>query len=196
MQKLFLKERVVDYNSLLDMKEDMDGDIVNAKIVHETKKTKIPLPGHSQQKPFIKPSDYPDVCNQLLTLINKWDSSKLSDDYIVWKFNYLIYNKGDYYKRHKDIAPVNNIAQSTYSTSTLIAKSTDLIGGDLILFDNKNTSLINTDLQVGETVFFDSTTPHKVDPVIKGTREVIISWIYKKSDLEKYNYRAGWEYVY
>ena len=188
MQKLFLKERVVDYNSLLDMKEDNDGSITDARIWREDTKYDKNIRS-TKVKEFIEPKHYPDICNQLITLVNKWDKTKSNKDYIVVKFNYLIYNKGDHFKRHKDQIPGNNIAKSVYSASTLISQSDDLQGGELIIFDDKNSSSINTNLQIGETAFFDSITPHQVNPVLNGTREVLIAWIYKKEDLEKYNYR-------
>lgn len=188
MQKLFMKNKIVDYNSLLDMKEDVDGELKDAgvynsaggRIDKSTRSTKI--------KEFITPKHYPDISNQLIKLVNKWNPARLNDDYIVWEFNYLIYDKGDHFKRHKDKIIVKNKAERIYSTSTLISQSEDFEGGELIVFDEDDNP-INTDLQVGETAFFDSMTPHQVNPVTKGTREVLVAWIYKKSDVQKYTNR-------
>ena len=181
MQKLFMKQTIVDYNSLLDMKEDFDQHIINAEIYAKAKLDKNIR--STKMNAAIKPIDYPDVATQLLQLIPVWNSKRLSSDYLVYEFNYLIYNKGDHFKKHRDRLdkPPNRI----YSTSTLISQSSDFEGGELIIYDGDDEP-INTDLQVGETAFFDSWTSHQVNPVTKGTREVLVAWIYKKSDLQNY----------
>jgi len=187
---MFIKEKVVNYNSLLDMKEDTEGELNESQIYP----FKSNGPGlykksrSSKLKSFIRPEDYPDVCNQLLTLIKKWNPSRLDADYTVLEFNYLIYNKGDHFIRHRDKIRQGDHPLRIYSTSTLISQSEDFEGGELIVFDEDDNP-INTDLQVGETAFFDSMTPHQVNPVTKGTREVLVAWIYKKSDVQKYTNR-------
>ena len=188
MQKLFMKHKIVNYNSLLDMKEDVDGELNdagvynngNGKVDKSTRSTKI--------KDFIQPRHYPDISNQLIELVNKWNPIRINEDYIVYEFNYLVYNEGDHFKRHRDKLNKKNAANRIYSTSTLISQSDDFEGGELIIYD-KDDNPINTDLQVGETAFFDSTTAHQVNPVTKGTREVLVAWIYKKSDVQKYTNR-------
>ena len=118
-------------------------------------------------------------------MVNKWNPERLNADFIVNEFNYLIYDKGDHFKRHRDKLFVEGRPQRVYSTSTLISQSDDFEGGELIVYDNDNNP-INTDLQVGETAFFDSNSSHQVNPVTKGTREVLVAWIYKKDDVQKY----------
>ena len=181
MQKLFMKKTIVDYNSLLDMKEDFDQHIINAEIYAKAKLDKNIR--STKINAAIKPIDYPDVTTQLLQLVPAWNSKRLSSDYLVYEFNYLIYNKGDHFKKHRD--RLNKPPDRIYSTSTLISQSSDFEGGELIIYDNDNEP-INTDLQVGETAFFDSWTSHQVNPVTKGTREVLVAWIYKKSDLQNH----------
>lgn len=58
-------------------------------------------------------------------------------------------------------------------------KTEDLEGGDLIIYD-KNGEQINTELEVGETVIFYSSAFHKVTPITKGGREVLVGWIYDR----------------
>lgn len=185
MQKLFMKHEIVDFNSLLDMKEDIDGEMENAGIYANGKETVNKTSRSTKIKPFVKPKDYPDICSQLIKLVNKWNPARLNADFIVYEFNYLIYNEGDHFKRHRDVIKVKEKPQRIYSTSTLISQSADFEGGELIVYD-KDDYPINTDLQVGETAFFDSMTPHQVNPVTKGMREVLVAWIYKKEDVQKY----------
>ena len=185
MQKLFMKHKIVDFNSLLDMKEDIDGEMENAGIYANGKETVNKTSRSTKIKPFVKPKDYPDICSQLIKLVNKWNTDRINADFIVDEFNYLIYNEGDHFKRHRDRFKQNNRPERLYSTSTLISQSADFEGGELIIYDD-NDNPINTDLQVGETAFFDSFTPHQVNPVTKGTREVLVAWIFKKNDVLKH----------
>tara|TARA_R110001632_G_scaffold159076_3_gene277296 strand:- start:967 stop:1536 length:570 start_codon:yes stop_codon:yes gene_type:complete len=185
MQKLFIKHKIVDYNSLLDMKEDVDGTLVDAEVWSPKGGNKNKQARSTKLKRFIKPYDYPDICMQLITLVNKWNPDKLNLEHMVWEFNYLIYTEGDHFKRHRDRMKQNNRPDRLYSTSTLISQSADFEGGELIIYDDDDNPT-NTDLQVGETAFFDSMTPHQVNPVTKGTREVLVAWIYKKEDVQKY----------
>lgn len=181
MTDLFIKQKVIDYDVLLEMKEDVSGELVQAGVVDQDSKPRIDLTSRStQQKTVIKPKHYPDVCKALLDLVSYWPDPRIKEECIVWEFNYLIYNEGDHFKKHRDrikIAP-----QRIYSTSTLISQSDDFEGGELIIYDEEENP-INTDLQVGETAFFDSWTSHQVNPVTKGTREVLVAWFYEKGDL-------------
>ena len=181
MTDLFIKQKVIDYDVLLEMKEDVSGELIQAGVVDQNNNPKIDLTSRStQQKKVIQPKHYPDVCQALLNLVSYWPDPRIKEECIVWEFNYLIYNEGDHFKKHRD--RIKNAPQRIYSTSTLISQSDDFEGGELIIYD-KEENPINTDLQVGETVFFHSMTEHQVNPVTKGTREVLVAWIYEKSDL-------------
>jgi predicted 2-oxoglutarate/Fe(II)-dependent dioxygenase YbiX len=46
-------------------------------------------------------------------------------------------------------------------------------------FDVKMEHTVNLD--VGETIFFSSFRDHEVRKVMKGEREVLVAWIYKKT---------------
>ena len=183
MTDLFIKQKIVDYDVLLEMKEDVSGELVQAGVVDYDNKGRIDLESRStKQKTVIKPKHYPDVCQALLNLVSYWPDPRIKEECIVWEFNYLIYNEGDHFKKHKDRITIENQPKRIYSTSTLISQSDDFEGGELIIYDKEETP-INTDLKVGETVFFHSTTQHQVNPVTKGTREVLVAWIYEKNDL-------------
>ena len=187
MTDLFIKQKIVDYDVLLEMKEDVSGELVQAGVVDKNNRSVIDLTSRStNMKTVIKPKHYPDVCQALLGLVSYWPDPRIKEECIVWEFNYLIYNEGDHFRRHRD--RIGKGPPRIYSTSTLISQSDDFEGGELIIFDEEENP-INTDLQVGETAFFHSTTLHQVNPVTKGTREVLVAWIYEKSDLLNRNYR-------
>jgi len=80
----------------------------------------------------------------------------------------LEYSKGSFAELHHD-------HRSKLTTVTILNKSKDLRGGELLISDNVSTSRI--DLQVGETYFYDQTVKHGVAKVVEGTRRVLITWM-------------------
>ena len=78
------------------------------------------------------------------------------------------------------------VPQRRLSTSTLISESTDFEGGELILFDDHGNE-INPGLEVGETILFDSRRAHKVNPVTKGIREVLVAWFSLVQECDEYD---------
>ena len=47
------------------------------------------------------------------------------------------------------------------------------------MWDHLHTQ-VDVHIDVGETLFFDSRTPHEITEVMQGEREVLVAWIYKK----------------
>ena len=185
MSNLFIKQKIVNYNSLLDMKEDNDGELVEALV--SSKDSPNPEVDKSfrstKVKKYIKPALYPEICKSLLELIPMFRPKFIKERYSVDEFNYLIYNEGDFFKKHRDQVPRRDGGPPRLiSTSTLISQSDDFEGGELIVFNGEKA--INTNLQVGETIMFDAAQCwHQVNPVKRGTREVLVAWIYLKHDV-------------
>ena len=183
MTDLFLKRKVVNYNSLLEMKEDTsckfkDAEVLVTKPIQ--KSVLMPKSRSTTLKEGIKIDQYPDICADLIDFVDDWPDPRIKEECRVGEFNYLIYNNGDHFKVHVDRIG-QKIPRRIYSTSTLISQSADFEGGELIIYDRHGNG-IDTDLKVGETVFFHATTPHQVNPVTKGTREVLVAWIFDKFD--------------
>ena len=152
MDKLYLKRKDVELQSLYDMQSEntewreaglySKGGEDNIK--RDTRSTRL--------KVGITPNDYPDICDSLLKMINVWDVALDPDDYKVTQFDYLKYGVNDHFTKHKDtIADDEKIR--VFSTSTIIEVSDDLEGGDFIMYDELDTE-IKTSLEVGETIFF------------------------------------------
>lgn len=184
MNNLFVKRHIVNYDKLLEMKADVS-ELTDAKVTSANGSVLNKKSRSTKIKRDIRPDKYPEVCDQLLDMILMWPTRKVKQEFVVHEFNYLIYNEGDHFKRHKDLIDKDGQAKRAFTTSTLISQSDDFEGGDLIVFD-ENDNAINTSLEVGETVFFLPTTYHQVTPVTKGTREVLVAWIFKKEDVQKY----------
>ena len=90
---------------------------------------------------------------------------------------YLKYGISDHFVRHDDVLVSKNPRR--FSAITMLSKTHDMEGGDLLLFD-KNDYKYSAELDVGETVVFYSSTQHQVTPITCGGREVLVSWVFDR----------------
>lgn len=174
--KLYMKRKDIPMESLYDL-QDIEGRIEPAGTYSSGDGPGINRDFRSTLIKHMQPDEFVDVNHYLLNMINMWDGSLDPNDYIVKEYNYLIYNEGDHFKKHHDVLPVDN--PRIFSTSTIISYTDDFEGGEFAIWSNDGYNAV-IDLQPGETIFFDSNTYHQVFPVKKGTREVLVAWIYKK----------------
>jgi len=174
MEKLYLKRKDVELQSLYDM-ESEDTGWHDAGVTSKSKDKINKEIRSTLTKRNIKPIHYPDICNSLLKMINIWDVTRDPDEYKVTQFDYLKYGVNDHFKKHQDQIGDDKVNR-VFSTSTIIEVSDDLEGGDFIIYDELGTE-IQTSLEVGETIFFRSNKWHKVTPVTKGERSVLVAWI-------------------
>jgi hypothetical protein len=174
MEKLYLKRKDVELQSLYDM-ESEDTGWHDAPLYLSGKRLTDKEARSTLLKRNIKPIHYPDICNSLMKMISIWDVTLDPDDYRVTQFDYLKYGVNDHFKKHKDQLGDDEVNR-VFSTSTIIEVSDDLEGGDFIMYDELDTE-IKTSLEVGETIFFRSNRFHKVTPVTKGERSVLVAWI-------------------
>lgn len=117
-------------------------------------------------------SMFPEACQEIEAHVN--DGSRVA------QFDILIYNIGGKFTRHRDESrKISETRQRKWSTITLLDKSDDLIGGDLVVFDDKDDEVGRViDLKVGETVVFDSRTVyHEVTEVTQGQRISLVAWL-------------------
>ena len=171
-----MKRKDIPMESLYDLRE-IEGKIEPAGTYNKERGPHTDLSFRSTLKKEIDHHEFFDINYYLLNMINVWDGALNPKDYIVKEYNYLIYNEGDHFKKHRDVLPADN--PRIFSTSTIISYTDDFEGGEFGIWSDDGYSSI-VDLQPGETIFFDSNTQHQVFPVKKGTREVLVAWIYKK----------------
>ena len=171
--------------SLLDLAEWEQEEVRAEIVLRNKKKTLIESLENknirSTTLKSIKPSLFPEISKALLDLIPVWNKNLNPINYCVKEMQYLKYSVGDHFTKHKDQIVIKDKDLRIFSTSTIISKTSDLKGGDFQIWtpDESYTDVVN--LEVGETLFFDSEiTPHQVHKVTCGTREVLVSWIYIK----------------
>lgn len=172
MQKLFIKRKCISLESLYDMTYD-EAPEVQAE-VRKAEGNITDLDSRSTTLKVLQPNEYPEVCKELLTFIPGWNNL-LEEDYKVGELQYLTYHRGDHFTRHTDSGHSDRV----FSTSTIISMTDDIQGGKFLIWDKHNGSH-EVDIEVGETVFFDSRSPHEITKVLSGTREVLVAWIYKR----------------
>jgi predicted 2-oxoglutarate/Fe(II)-dependent dioxygenase YbiX len=87
----------------------------------------------------------------------------------------LKYEVGGKYETH-----VDSFINSPRELSCIINLNDKYKGGELSFFDNlHNKEILKCPLKKGSVVFFPSNFiyPHKIDPIKKGTRYSIVSWL-------------------
>lgn len=137
---------------------------------------------------------FPEACKQF----EEW----VGDGTKVGQFDLLVYNKGSKFTPHTDNyssvkdqeseRPIRG-TDRIHSTSTVLYKSDDLVGGDLVLFEDtsdtcgRSSELRDSgnvvDLEVGETVLFEPDRWHEVTEVENGTRICLICWLKHPSSI-------------
>ena len=176
--KLYLKRKDIPLQSLYDLKE-AEGAESKAGVYNSKLGPRVDQDTRSTTLKKLDYDLYPDINQCLLNMVQIWDGTLDPKDYYVGEYNYLIYNEGDHFTKHKDVINNGSNKVRIFSTSTIISYTEDFEGGEFRIWSNDGFNQ-NIDLQPGETVFFDSNTQHQVFPVKKGTREVLVAWIYKK----------------
>ena len=180
MQKLFIKRKCVSMESLYDMRCDEAPERL-AKVINDKGEASTNLDRRSTKVKGLNPNEYPEVCKELLTFIPSWNR-QLEEDYKVGELQYLTYHSGDHFKRHSDSGYAGQDGLETkriFSTSTIISMTDDIQGGKFVIWDKDNGSH-ELDIEVGETIFFDSRSLHEITKVLSGTREVLVAWIHKR----------------
>lgn len=118
---------------------------------------------------------YPDVCQRLVSLVKHFGLDP--EKHEIREFNYLIYRKGDHFKKHSD----NINCKRVLTSITLLSYMREFTGGSLLVYDKgEDKEPTRIDLEYGETVTFLSEIFHEVEIVTSGTRRALIAWIYEK----------------
>jgi len=106
------------------------------------------------------------------------------------KFQFLLYGKGDFYKRHADRndkpeTPIYIKARRLSVVIFLSNQSQDeqpesYTGGSLVLWDiDRQKTPTRIEGEVGKLIAFPSDLAHEVEPVLTGKRYSIVNWFYE-----------------
>tara|TARA_R110000751_G_scaffold71222_1_gene144048 strand:+ start:1085 stop:1648 length:564 start_codon:yes stop_codon:yes gene_type:complete len=94
--------------------------------------------------------------------------------HIINQIDLLKYSVGGKYEVHTD-----HFATTARHLSIIINLNNDYEGGDLIFTDQREKEIKRLKLSKGSVVFFPSNFmyPHSIQPITKGTRYSIVSWL-------------------
>jgi predicted 2-oxoglutarate/Fe(II)-dependent dioxygenase YbiX len=121
--------------------------------------------------------NYLDYAKLIEKFCEKLNPIHISSRLVLKELEYLSYGISGHFKIHDDAIPKTNPRR--FSSITMLSKTDDMQGGDLILYD-KNNNKYYANLQIGETILFYSTTLHEVTPITCGGREVLVGWVYDR----------------
>jgi len=178
MNKDFVKDKIIPEYLIQDILYDF-GNIhgIESKL-YTNGKEQIDKNIRLSISKNVDPKFYPDLNKLLTTFCSSLHNKHIPSTLILKEMEYLKYGIGGRFKTHHYVIKSEIPKQiRRFSTITLLSKSDDLEGGELIIFDKYNNEL-KTELEIGETVVFYSSTLHKVTPITKGGREVLVGWIY------------------
>jgi len=84
---------------------------------------------------------------------------------------FLTYQKDSHARIHQD-----NPNTVLGTAITLIERSDDLVGGDIVVSESVNGKQRTIPQQVGDTVYYSPATFHGVTKVTEGYRKVLVTW--------------------
>lgn len=94
---------------------------------------------------------------------------------IIHSILFSRYDPGMSYGRHTDNALMGSFARSDVSFTLFLNSPATYEGGELVIEGADDEKAYK--LEVGEVIVYPSTSLHRVDPVIKGTRLVVVGWV-------------------
>ncbi len=94
---------------------------------------------------------------------------------IIHSILFSRYDTGMSYGRHTDNALMGSFARSDVSFTLFLNSPATYEGGELVIEGADDEKAYK--LETGEMIVYPSTSLHRVDPVIKGTRLVVVGWV-------------------
>ena len=86
------------------------------------------------------------------------------------------YEKGSYFKKHID---GNSKSERTLTIMIQLSDAHEYDGGELVTYSNDKPTICSKEL--GNVILIDSTKPHEVLEITKGTRYSLVIWLYAEN---------------
>jgi hypothetical protein len=145
-----------------------------------------------QKKYELKIKDYGNVKNVRVLRLEHVDNpyvldaefeihSLINDNTLNPYLSYILeYCENSFTTMHVD--KIGGEETDSITTVTLLHKSEDLIGGQIVIKNKTERSITVLDQNVGEIISYNHRVSHGVSVVSKGTRRVLINWYNSKAD--------------
>lgn len=129
---------------------------------------------------FPKADKYPNTFSILQSSIISEYSSICSyiDLTNIAEIQYARYEKGNFFKKHRDTLYNTNIKR-ILTCSINLSEETDYGGGELVVYDNDNNEVAKLSKEIGSFIIFPAVFYHEARIVESGTREAIVTWIHE-----------------
>lgn len=159
-----LLEELVEYCGQAHKENAMIGNLVRGG------KPKMDKSHRNTLRYQVDPKLFPELAQEFVDYFDNKHS--------VMQMDCLLYEEGCHFKRHKDTHDYSYPRE--WSVITLIDRSEDLEGGDLIIYQNESDEEgKKVELEVGESIVFKSNdVEHKISPVTKGWRNSLVTWLF------------------
>jgi|TARA_R110000772_G_scaffold221174_1_gene331572 predicted 2-oxoglutarate/Fe(II)-dependent dioxygenase YbiX len=177
MKNIFIKHKLIHQNIIDDLTYDLQFEKEKLATVSYKGKGSIQKEFRSAIVKTVNTKFYFDYCKIIENFCQEFSPNNLAMSLVVKEIEYLKYGISDHFKKHSDV--ISKVNKRRFSTITMLSKTDNIKGGDLLLYDN-NLYKYDVDLQIGETVVFYSDTIHEVTPITCGGREVLVSWVYDR----------------
>ena len=110
----------------------------------------------------------------ILPKISSLDSTIISLPKII---NIVKYNKGDYFKIHRDSS--DGVYETRLKTIIIQLSDNTYDGCILKVYENHTHHICSS--EIGNTIIFDSTHKHEITPMLKGERYALVCWLEKNN---------------
>lgn len=173
-ENLFTEEEIESIIDVGELGKFIKGRVGNDEYISGIRETDIV---------WIEPSeDSFWLFDKMAQLIAKVNHDKFQLDLVRFDgFQYSKYEEGSHYKWHvdNDILPREDNTYRKLSISVMLDDPEDYEGGELELATDGTQEEGGTrvlKLKKGSIVIFYSHVPHKVRPILKGTRRALVTW--------------------
>ena len=134
--------------------------------------------GLSSDKSITETHWFNFICFKIKNTVSKYckDKEILIKLTRIQELTILKYPEGGFYKPHFD----NNATQAPREFSVIVFLNNDYEGGNLVFYKpNHKDKVLEIKPEVGKIVVWPSNYlfPHAAEPIKKGTRFVLVSWI-------------------
>lgn len=184
VERLYVKRKQIPLEEIKKIRETSDPN-KPALVQNEKQKNFVNVNHRKCLIDNLDPKLYPVFSEELLKIAAMYPIDDINN-YYVKEMQHLKYQApGDHFRKHIDRTGKDVEITSTtrhdriFSSSTILHKSDDLEGGEFLIW-SKDGSVHTVELEVGDTLFFMSDYWHQILPINKGTRQVLVAWIWKR----------------
>lgn len=184
--KKFIKKRVFDEEQLDLLVELMVKGKYSPGSVSSYSSGKQDKPGGKVKEDIrkcqistIEPLDVADISSSLVNFTNQLDKNVGIGTHLARELQFISYDPGGKFLKHKDTSNYD-LKPRLYTTITMMHRSPDLEGGELLLYGNNSKDRpITIEFDMYETVVFSSSDYHECTEIKKGNRKILIGWIHE-----------------